>query len=201
MRMVSSAHDFKSIWQAKAGDRLGGNSHFTLVVMYLCVTMVLIGSPVRAEEPQSRCARIGQQWVNFWNDGDVTKAFDVFTKDIVYEDITLGLHFSGAEEFQAFAQGVFAAFPISRFELGQSACRGQQGFFEWTWTAEDGVVDIPESGLCGTGKPFTVRGVTVIEIQRNRISHNSDFWDLATVLRQLLPEGQECVARLVGLSK
>jgi hypothetical protein len=43
--------------------------------------------------------------------------------------------------------------------------------------------------------------VTFIEIQGNRITRNSDFWDLATVLRQLLPEGQECVARLVGLGE
>ena len=56
-------------------------------------------------------------------------------------------------------------------------------------------------GFCGTGKQFTVRGVTVMEIRGNRISRNSDYWDLATVLRLLLPEGSDCVARLVGLSK
>jgi hypothetical protein len=43
--------------------------------------------------------------------------------------------------------------------------------------------------------------VAIIEIQGNRISHNIDIWDLATVLRQLLPEGQECVARLLGFSE
>ena len=172
-----------------------------IAVTIMCVAMLLMGAHVRADDPQSRCAQIGQKWVDFWNDGDVTKAFDVFTKDIVYEDVTLGLHFSGAEEFQAFAQSVFETFPISRFELGQSACRGQQGFFEWTWSAKDGVMDVPGSGFCGTGKPFTVRGVTTIAIQGKRISHNADFWDLATVLRQLLPEGRECVAGLIGLGE
>jgi steroid delta-isomerase-like uncharacterized protein len=163
--------------------------------------MVLIGSPVRADDPQNRCAQIGQKWVDFWNDGDVTKAFDVFTKDVVYEDVTLGLYFSRAEGFQAFAQSVFETFPTSRFALGQSACRGQQGFFEWTWSAEDGRMDSPALGFCGTGKSFTVRGMTVIAIQGKRISRNADFWDLATVLRQLLPEGRACVAGLLGFGE
>jgi steroid delta-isomerase-like uncharacterized protein len=201
MRLTSPAHDFKAIWQAQVGDRPVGHRRFTLAVMCLGVAMLLISSPVRGQAPQRRCARIGQQWVDFWNNQDVATAFDVFTEDIMYEDITLGLHASGADEFQAFARGVFAGFPISSFELGQSACQGQQGFFEWTWSAEDGRVDTPGSGFCGTGESFTVRGVTFIEIQGNRISHNADFWDLATVLKQLLPEGQECVARLVGLGE
>ena len=154
----------------------------TLAVMCLCVAMVLSGSQVRAKAPQSRCARIGQKWVDFWNGYDVTKAFDVFTEDIVYEDVPSGASASGDEEFRAFAQGFFDACPISSFELGQSACQGQQGFFEWTWTARD------SSGCnfpIGTDKLFTVRGVAVIAIQGNRISRNSDFWDFATVLTQL----------------
>ena len=144
----------------------------TITVTVMCVAMMLMGAHVRADDPQSRCAQIGQKWVDFWNNGDVTKAFDVFTKDIVYEDVPTGLHASGANEFQVFAQGVFDAFPISHFELGQSACRSQQGFFEWTWTAKDGVVDVPGSGFCGTGKEFTVRGGAVIEIQGKRISRD-----------------------------
>ena len=175
----------------------------TITVTAMCVAMMLMGAYVRADNHQSRCTRISNNWVNFWNSRDTSTAFDVFTEDVMYEDVTLDVHVSGADgTFQAFAKGTFDGFPVSRFELGQrSTCRGQQGFFEWTWIAEDGVVGVPGSGFCGTGKPITVRGVTTIEIQSHRISHNSDFWDLATVLRQLLPEGSDCVARLVGLSE
>jgi steroid delta-isomerase-like uncharacterized protein len=143
--------------------------------------------------------------VQFNNSKDISTAFDVFTEDIEYNDIPTDPAkpvAKGRDELLAFVSGFFYAFPNSRFELGQSACQGQQGFFEWTWIAEDGRVDMdPRPGFCGTGKPFTVRGVAVIAIRGNRISRNSDFWDLATVLRQLLPEGQECVAGLVGLSE
>jgi hypothetical protein len=92
------------------------------------------------------------------------------------------VHVSGADgTFQAFAQSSFDTFPkLFHFELGQSACQGQQGFFEWTWNAVD------EPGFCGTGNPITVRGVTFIEIQANRISSNSDFWDLAWIFHKLI---------------
>jgi steroid delta-isomerase-like uncharacterized protein len=171
----------------------------TIAVTVLCVTMVLMGAPVRAKTPQSQCAQISQKWADFWNGRDFAPAFDVFTKDVVYEDVPTVMGASGAKEFRAFAQGFFDAFPTTRFELGQSACHGQEGFIEWTWIGEDGRVEDPLApGFCGTGKPFMVRGVAVIEIKGHRISRNADYWDFATVLRQLLPEGQDCVARLLG---
>lgn len=187
MRMVSSAHDFKAIQQAKVGARPVGHSHFTRAVMWLCVAMVLIGSPVQAKEPQSRCAQIGQKWVDFWNGLDVTKAFDVFTKDIVYEDVTFGAVSRGADEFRAFATFVFTTFPQSTFTLVKSSCSGQQGFIEWIWN----VVDTPGKGLFGTGLSIEVRGVAIIAIHGNRISRNSDYYDYAIMLRQLgkLPPG------------
>src|SRR5439155_12933902 len=97
----------------------------TLAVTVMCVAMLLMGAHARADDPQSRCAQIGQKWVDFWNGLDVTKAFDVFTEDIVYEDVTLDVHVSGADgTFQAFAQSSFDTFPkLFHFELGQSACQ------------------------------------------------------------------------------
>jgi len=115
------------------------------------------------------------------------RASEVFTKDIVYEDVTLGLVFHGADEFKAFAKNVFTTFPQSTFTLVESSCSGQQGFIEWIWNA----VDTQGKGFFGTGQSIEVRGVSVIEIHGNRISRNSDYWDYATVLRQLgqLPPG------------
>jgi steroid delta-isomerase-like uncharacterized protein len=158
----------------------------TIAVMGMCVTMMLMGVHVRADAPHSRCVQIGQKWVDFWNTKNVQKATDmfsdVFTEDIVYNDIPtdpVNPVAEGRDQLLAFASGFFATFPNSSFALGQSACQGQQGFFEWTWTAVD------KPGFFGTDKSFTVRGVAVIALQGKRISRNSDFWDLATVLRQL----------------
>jgi steroid delta-isomerase-like uncharacterized protein len=158
----------------------------TITVIGMCVTMMLMGAYVRADAPHSRCARIGQKWVDFWNAKSADKATalfpDVFTDDIVYNDIPTNPTTpvaEGRDQLLAFASGFFDTFPNSSFALGQSACQVQQGFFEWTWTAVD------KPGFFGTDKSFTVRGVAVIAIQGERISRNSDFWDLATVMGQL----------------
>jgi ketosteroid isomerase-like protein len=40
-----------------------------------------------------------------------------------------------------------------------------------------------------TGKRFSVRGATILELQSGKIRRNSDYWDAASVMRQvgLLP--------------
>jgi hypothetical protein len=43
--------------------------------------------------------------------------------------------------------------------------------------------DLP--GMPATGKPFSVRGATALQLDDGRISRNSDYWDMATLLTQL----------------
>ena len=159
----------------------------TIAVTVLCVAMMLMGAHVRADDAQSRCTRIGNKWVDFWNDQQAERASEVFTTDIVDEDVTLGAVFHGIDALKAFATNVFTTFPQSTFTLVESSCSGQQGFIEWIWNA----VDTPGKGFFGTGQSIEVRGATIIEIHGSRISRNSDYWDYATVLRQLgkLPPG------------
>ena len=59
----------------------------------------------------------------------------------------------------------FDDFPISRFELVQATCRGDQGAIEWSQSFEDGRVNPPAAGYCGTGKSMTSREVSIIEIR------------------------------------
>jgi hypothetical protein len=46
-------------------------------------------------------------------------------------------------------------------------------------------------GSYQTGKKYSVRGVTVLDVHGHKISRNLDYYDLATILRQLglLPPG------------
>ena len=168
----------------------------TIAVTVLSVAMMLMGTHVRADDAHSRCTRLSNKWVKFWNGRNAERASEVFTKDIVYEDVALSVIFHGIDELKGFAENVFGTFPQLTFALVNSSCSDQQGLIEWSMSGTDGPI-----GNCGTGKTFTVRGVAVIEIRSNKISRNADFWDLATVLRQLLPEGQQCVARLLGFSE
>jgi steroid delta-isomerase-like uncharacterized protein len=43
--------------------------------------------------------------------------------------------------------------------------------------------DMPN--LPATDKPFSIRGVTILELEGGKISRCSDYWDMAAFLKQL----------------
>jgi ketosteroid isomerase-like protein len=57
---------------------------------------------------------------------------------------------------------------------------------EWIWSGTD-------KGLFKTGKNFSVRGVSVYEVSKGKISRYKEFYDLTTIMRQvgLLPTEKE----------
>jgi hypothetical protein len=68
-------------------------------------------------------------------------------------------------------------------ELVDSHVADRHGTIEWVFGGTD--VDVFK-----TGKPCSVRGVSVIEVSDGRISRNLDYYDAAAIMRQVgvLPE-------------
>jgi len=100
----------------------------------------------------------------------------------VYEDVTLAAVNKGKKQIRAFIDSVFAAFPDFDMKLSSSFTTGTWAAAEWTMTATHRG-DLP--GLPATGKHFSVRGASVIELQDGKIRRNSDYWDMATFLKQI----------------
>jgi steroid delta-isomerase-like uncharacterized protein len=127
---------------------------------------------------------VAENWIAVWNSHDVDRVLSVFTPDVLYEDVAFGVVNHGAAELRAFANGVFAAVPDFRLDLVNASLKGGHGTIEWVLTGTD-------VGLYRTGRRFSVRGVSVIDVHGQSIFRNSDYYDLATVQRQLglLPPG------------
>jgi steroid delta-isomerase-like uncharacterized protein len=121
---------------------------------------------------------VAQSFIAAWNSHDVEKVIPVFTNDVLYEDVTFGAVNHGSAELRKFAASIFAAVPDVRFELVKSAVDRQHGTIEWVFTGTD-------RGLYKTGKRFSVRGVSVIDLRGGRISRNLDFYDAASIMRQI----------------
>ncbi len=123
-------------------------------------------------------------WVSAWNSHNADNVAALFTPDAIYEDVPLGVVNHGTAQIRAFAQGFFDAVPDSRIVYVSSSLKGGRGVIEWVFTGTD-------VGLYKTRKTFSVRGATVIDVQGTKISRNSDYYDLATMLREfgLLPPG------------
>ncbi len=126
--------------------------------------------------------RIAQQWIDAWNAHDVDRILACLTEDAVYEDLPLGAVNRSHDEARQFIEASWAAFPDLRFELTAARITGEHGTAEWTMAGTH-QGDFP--GLPATGQAFSVRGVSVLELSGDKIRQVRDYWDFATVMRQL----------------
>src|SRR5262245_35367000 len=127
-------------------------------------------------------ATLAQQLVDAWNSLDPERVLSLLADEHVYEDVTFGAVNRSPAETRRFFEGAYAAFPDIQFDATASVVGAERGALEWTMTGTHRG-DMP--GLPATGKPFRVRGATVFEIAGGKISGVHDYWDSATLLRQL----------------
>ena len=134
----------------------------------------------------SDAKRVLDDWATSWSSHNTGKLVSLFTDDCVYEDVTFGVVNHGKKELQAFADGVFAGVPDFKIELTARFASGTSAGMEWVMSGTH-KGDFP--GMPATGKRFSTRGVTILELQAGKIRRNSDYWDAASVMRQvgLLP--------------
>jgi steroid delta-isomerase-like uncharacterized protein len=151
------------------------------------VAAVGLASPAEAAQPASQ--PIADAWIAFWNSHGSSGAADLFTDDAFYEDLTgVGVSYHGPKEIQSFAQAFATGSPDYKVELVSAVIEGDlkggHGLIEWIFSGTD-------VGLYKTGKKYSMRGATVFDLEGGKIARNSDYWDLATLLRQVgvLPKG------------
>jgi steroid delta-isomerase-like uncharacterized protein len=121
---------------------------------------------------------VAEQWIAAWNSHDPDKMLPLFTDDAVYEDVTFGEVSHGKTELRKFAAEEYEGVPDLALKLDHADIQGNHGTIEWTFTGTD-------KGVYKTGKKFSVRGVSVIDLRDGKISRNVDFYDSATIMRQV----------------
>jgi steroid delta-isomerase-like uncharacterized protein len=126
--------------------------------------------------------RVLEDWERHLNAHDAARFVTLFTDDVVYEDVTFGAVNHGKAETQAFIESFFPAFPDLAFEVTSRFAAGDRAGLEWVMTGTHRG-DLP--GLPASGKRCNVRGATIVELAGGKIRRNSDYWDLATMLKQL----------------
>jgi steroid delta-isomerase-like uncharacterized protein len=118
-----------------------------------------------------------------WNSHDPDKVAAFYTDDVVYEDVAFGMVARGHDEMRKLAAGFFAAVPDLKLEVISSSISKNHGSTEWKFSGTD-------TGLFKTGKKFSVRGASLFELRGNKFSSNKDFYDSASIMKQVgvLPE-------------
>jgi steroid delta-isomerase-like uncharacterized protein len=130
--------------------------------------------------------RLLDDWATAWSSNDSNdpeRVLALFADDCVFEDVTFGVVARGKEELRSFANRAFAAVPDFQYELTGRFATSQWAALEWVMSGTH-QGDFP--GIPATGKRFSaVRGSTILELEAGRIRRESDYWDAATLMKQL----------------
>ena len=118
-----------------------------------------------------------------WNSHDVGQIAAFYTDDCIKEDVAVGVATIGKKEMKALISGAFAAMPDLKTELKSSFNSGDWAASEWVMsgTYSNDYPGMPPA----TGKSFSVRGATIMELRNGKISHTSDYWNFASFLQQV----------------
>lgn len=158
------------------------------VFLFAALMVLLCGGVTTSSAGESAdTAALGQVLDKYgvaWSSGDSNKLLLLFTEDVIYEDVPFGAVNRGSDALRNFATGVFDAFPGITFEVKSRivASDGKWGALEWVMRGKQ-AKDLP--GLPATNTPFEIRGSSIVEFRDGKVSRCSDYWDLATYLKQV----------------
>jgi steroid delta-isomerase-like uncharacterized protein len=148
---------------------------FGILATVACV--LVLGGNVEAQVHP----KLFEDFLAGWSN-NLAQLLPLFTDDIVYEDAAMGVVTHGKEELRAFAQRFFSTFPDIQFTLTSTLVTGNRAAIEWTGQGTH-QGDMP--GMPATNKRATFRGVSIMELQDGKITRNTDYWDMATLMKQL----------------
>ena len=130
--------------------------------------------------------RLLDDWATAWSSSDSSdpeRVLALFVDNCVFEDVTFGVVVRGREELLSFVNGAFAAIPDFKYGIRSGFATGQWAIIEWVMSGTHRG-DFP--GIPATGKRFSsVRGSTILELDDGRIRRESDYWDGATLMKQV----------------
>jgi steroid delta-isomerase-like uncharacterized protein len=133
-------------------------------------------------ETQSAQEQVVEHWGQHWTAHNVDALLSLHTDDAVLEDVARGMTFRGKEQLRAYAEAFFTGYPDVSFELTSRFAAGNHGGAEWIMRGTH-LGDRP--GLPATGKPVEIRGVSIFDFSEGKIRRCSEYWDMATMLKQL----------------
>jgi steroid delta-isomerase-like uncharacterized protein len=125
--------------------------------------------------------QLARDFVSGWSH-NLPALMPLFTDDVVYEDTTVHAVAHGKEELRGFAASWFKAFPDLTFTLTSTMISADRAAIVWRGKGTQRG-DMP--GMPASNKVADVVGVSLIECTDGKVKHNVDYWDMATMMRQL----------------
>lgn len=147
------------------------------LALLLCLAWI---QPAQAQNDADKI-RLIEEGAAGWSH-NMERLLAVFTDDVTYEDKPLARTFHGKEELRAFAQSFFDAFPDLKSVITSVVVSGNHAAAEWQFTGTQ-AGDL--SGMPASNKQMDLRGVSIYDFEGGKIKRQIDYWDMATLLKQL----------------
>ena len=113
------------------------------------------------------------------NERNIFRALDRFADDFTFNDYALDLQFRDKGRLTEFFQKACELFPDTVVELVSTFECGDYAIAEWKLTA----TQIEQFGSRSYRFPIVLRGSTIVQIEKRRVTHWSDYYDQLTSRR------------------
>ncbi len=126
--------------------------------------------------------RVTRAFFESINTMDKTNPLDLCSDDTKFEDTAFGVAVAGKEQYKSVFTRFFGSISGVRSEVKSVVASGEWAAAVWDFSGTQ-KGDFP--GIPATGKSFSVRGVSILQVSNGKVKSRTDYWDSATMLRQL----------------
>ena len=126
--------------------------------------------------------RLIERWFEIQTSHDLKSVADLFSNDVVYEDVALGLVKHGPSQVVELLQSLYHSFPDFAVTIVSAVADEVRGGAEMIMS---GTNEKENFGMPGTGKPFSTRAAAAMRFSNGRITHWSDYWSVETFKKQV----------------
>ncbi len=106
----------------------------------------------------------------------------IFTDDAIYEDVAGGQIVRGKEAIKQLLRAAYAWAPDFRVAMKSLVIGDDTAATEWV---SEGIQTGPVGDLPASGNSFQLRGVSILTFRDGKIAKVTDYYDMASFLRQL----------------
>jgi steroid delta-isomerase-like uncharacterized protein len=141
-----------------------------------------------SNQPSGETEQVTRAFFEALNSMDKTDPLDFCSDDTRFEDTAFGVVVAGKQPYKGVFTKFFGSISGVKSEVKSVIASGDWAAAVWTFSGTQ-KGDFP--GIPATGKSFSVRGVSIVQVKNGKMTSRIDYWDSATMLRQLgvIPSG------------
>ena len=126
--------------------------------------------------------RIIEQVYEFETSHEIDKVLALFAEDATYEDVPLEVMAKGHAGIRDLLETMYVSMPDFAITRVSVVADEDSGSAEWI---QSGTFCGDFGDLKATGKPFSVRGGSIVRFANGRISRWTDYWSKSTFKEQV----------------